>query len=159
MAEGKVKTLAKPRSLAARGVALLSRREYSRKQLRERLAEGGDSPEALEETLDLLEQKGYLNDERFAESLCRAKGSRYGNFRLQMQLREAGVAGEIISRVLGEATDEVERAKEVWSRRFGSLAEDEKEKARQVRFLANRGFSFDTIQRVLSRVREELSSR
>lgn len=151
--EGKLTS--KPRSLAARGIAILSRREHSRKELREKLLEYEEDTEKVEATLDEFEKKGFLSDERFAEALCRARSKRYGNFRLAIELREAGVASEIATRAIESVPSEAERAKEIWERRFGSAAENEKDRQKQIRFLANRGFSFDTIRRVLECARCE----
>lgn len=146
------KFTSKPRSLAARGIAILSRREYSRKELREKLLQYEEDVEKIDATLDEFEKKGFLSDERFAEALCRARSKRYGNFRLAIELREAGVASEIANRAIDAVPSEVERAKEIWEHRFGAAPEDEKERQKQIRFFANRGFSFDTIRRVLDSV-------
>jgi regulatory protein len=45
---------------------------------------------------------------------------------------------------------ELQRAASLWQRRFGTLPSDERERARQARFLAGRGFSGEAIRRVLS---------
>ncbi len=148
------KSNAKPRSLAARGIAILSRREHSRKELREKLLTYEEDKEKVEATLDEFEKKGFLSDERFAEALCRARSKRYGNFRLAIELREAGIASEIANRAIEALPSEVERAQEIWERRFGTPPENDKDRQRQIRFLANRGFSFDSIRRVLENARE-----
>ncbi len=145
---------AKPRSLAARGIAILSRREHSRKELREKLLTYEEDKEKVEATLDEFEKKGFLSDERYAEALCRARSKRYGNFRLAIELREAGIASEIANRAIEALPSEVERAQEIWERRFGTPPENDKDRQRQIRFLANRGFSFDSIRRVLENARE-----
>jgi regulatory protein len=44
---------------------------------------------------------------------------------------------------------ELQRATQLWQRRFGRPAADEKERARQMRFLAGRGFAGEVIRRVL----------
>jgi regulatory protein len=45
---------------------------------------------------------------------------------------------------------ELERATAVWQRRFGSPAAEPAERARQMRFLAGRGFEGDVIRRVVA---------
>jgi regulatory protein len=45
---------------------------------------------------------------------------------------------------------ELERALQVWQRRFGAAATDAAERARQMRFLAGRGFDADVIWRVVA---------
>ena len=74
-----------PRSLMARGIDALSRREYSRKELREKLVhalEEGQSAAEVDDVLDALESKNYLSDERYARSRVRMRSARYGNRRL-----------------------------------------------------------------------------
>lgn len=147
------KATGKPRSLLSQAVAFLSRREYSRRQLRERLIERIDgvsqTPNDVDQALDMLESKGYLNDERFAQALCRARSKRYGNARLALELRQAGVASEIARKVLCEQEDEYGRALEAWCKRFHAAPDTDKERSRQIRFLASRGFPYDVIRRVL----------
>ena len=43
-----------------------------------------------------------------------------------------------------------QRASEVWRRRYGEVAADASERARQMRFLASRGFSGDVIRRIVA---------
>lgn len=45
---------------------------------------------------------------------------------------------------------EYDRALVLWKRKFGEPPEDYKERAKQIRFLASRGFTFKTIEKVLS---------
>jgi regulatory protein len=45
---------------------------------------------------------------------------------------------------------EVERAREVWRKKFGTPAVDAAERAKHMRFLASRGFGGDAIRRVVS---------
>lgn len=147
-----------PRSLMARGIDALSRREYSRRELKERLQRDlpqGQNPADVEDVLDALEQKKFLSDERYARSRVRMRSARYGNRRLAYELSVQGVDSETIELALQEAPDEFERAWEAWRRRFGRLPEDFKEKARQTRFLTARGFGFDMIERVFEKAREE----
>ena len=147
-----------PRSLMARGIDVLSRREYSRKELREKLVqalEAGQSASEVDAVLDELESKKYLSNERYARSRVRMRSARYGNRRLAYELAMKGIDAEEVQEALQEAGDEFERAWAVWSRRYGNPPEDYKEKTRQARFLAARGFGFDMIERVFDKAREE----
>ena len=143
-----------PRSLMARGIDALSRREYSRKELREKLVqalEEGQSAAEVDAVLDELESKNYLSEERYARSRVRMRSARYGNRRLAYELSIQGIGAEEVQEALQEAGDEFERAWGVWSRRYGNPPEDYKEKTRQARFLAARGFGFDMIERVFDK--------
>lgn len=59
----------KPRTLIMRGVDALSRREYSRSELRRKLLRScgeEESADDVEEVLNTLESKGYLSNARYA---------------------------------------------------------------------------------------------
>jgi regulatory protein len=69
---------------------------------------------------------------------------------LKQTLQMKGLAPELVSAILQQAGGtELDRAREVWRRRFGALAVDAAERARQMRFLAGRGFEGDVIRRVV----------
>ena len=79
-----------------------------------------------------------------------AKRSRFGIQRITHELRQKGIAEELISAALPELKEsELAAACEVWQKKFGALPQDEKEKARQIRFLQSRGFGFEVIFQVL----------
>ena len=113
-------------SLLARAVSYLSRREYSRRELGEKLRRLGSEDDAkVDEVLDYLEEKG--------------------------------LSGEEIDRAIeGLAGSEEDRAWSVWEKRFSSYPEDQKEKAKQIRFLMSRGFSYAIVSRVLQRARQNI---
>ena len=142
-----------PKSLAARAVDCLSRREYSRKDLRIKLArtlgEEADFGE-IDAVLDDLEARGYLSEKRFAESLVRSKAARFGDARLARDMRRAGLDAETIGKALetAEAT-EADRLRALWLKKFGRPPRDHREKASQVRFLVARGFPLSCILRVI----------
>lgn len=145
-------------SLRARALQYLARREYSRAELRGKLlpytGEDGDpnqpQPENLDVLLDDLTARGWLSDARAATQLLHAKRGRFGIQRITQELRRKGIAEELIGDALpGLKESELDTARSVWQRKFGTLPQDDKEKARQVRFLQSRGFGFDVILRVL----------
>ena len=139
----------------ARAVDALSRREYSRLELTRRLMRSlaeGETFDDVEDVVGTLEKRGYLSDERYAQTRVRVRSERYGNRRLAHELRMMGVDGEIVRETLANAPDEFERAMSVWQKRFGKPPQDRRERDRQVRFLASRGFAFDIIERCLRAV-------
>lgn len=144
------------KSLFLRAVECLSRREYSRKELRQRLLKGLNTEERektleeMEEVLDRLENLKYLSDERFAQGRVRVRSSQMGNSRIRGELRRLGVAEEDISTALEEIAEPEEiRAYRVWSKRFHELPTDRKERDRQIRYLLYRGFSMGVVDRVI----------
>lgn len=191
-------------SLRARALQWLATREHSRQELRDKLARwvrasalvaqatrrasdepaspgpGDDAPGLLDDIdalLDQLARDGLLSDARFVESRVHARSGRFGNRRIEHELKHHGVAPSTDLRQQLQRS-EFERAREVWLKRFGrpgakaaptgqgaeGAAEDgaergaeraaernfdAAEKARQMRFLAARGFTPETIRKVL----------
>jgi regulatory protein len=144
--------------LRARALRYLARREYSRAELHGKLlphVQAGEdfeqvSPVNLDALLDDFVARGWLSDARAATQLVHAKRRRFGTQRITHELRQKGIAEELISAALPELKDsELEAARSVWQRKFGTLPQDAKEKARQMRFLQSRGFSLDVIFKVL----------
>lgn len=146
-------------SLRARALQYLARREYSRAELRGKLlphvqADEGCEAEplaALDALLDDFTARGWLSDARAATQWVHVKRSRFGTQRITHELRQKGIAEDLIGAALPALKEsELEAARNVWQRKFGILPLDAKEKARQMRFLQSRGFSIDVIFKVLS---------
>lgn len=161
----------KPLSLKARAIALLANREHSRSELgrkllrlaraqalkeQQTLGDGAavdtevppDLISAVEVLLEWLQAQGYLSETRFIESRINARAPRYGNLRIRQELAQHGVAPDAISEVQLKQT-ELARARQVWERKFGQLAQDAAGRAKQIRFLAGRGFSSEVIRKLL----------
>lgn len=143
-------------SLRARALRYLARREYSRAELRGKLLpyaltnEDSRQPENLDALLDDLTARGWLSDVRAATQLLHAKRSRFGTQRIVHELRQKGIAEELIGNALPKLKEtEFETAREVWQKKFGALPLDAGEKARQARFLQSRGFALEVIFKVL----------
>jgi regulatory protein len=136
-------------SLRGRALNLLSRREHSRVELARKLSPHGD-PDAVAVLLDDLERENLLSNTRYAESLAHTRAGRHGSLRLKADLRDKGVPDGVISQVVAEAREQdMVAAREVWEKKFGRLPKDASERARQMRFLAGRGFPADIVHRVV----------
>ena len=137
-------------SLKGRALKLLSQREHSRLELQRKLAEHVEEGDDLSAVVDELEKRGFISEERMVESVIHSKAGRYGSARLLQELRSKGLDDEIVRNVGEQLRDtELQRAQEIWRKRFGEPPADIKEKAKQLRFLASRGFSGAVASRVL----------
>ena len=155
-----------PPSLQARALGWLAQREHSRSELRRKLLRAArlseseseaepaaepadDTPEKVDRLLDALQAKGLLSEERFVESRVRVRAPNLGTRRIQMELARHGL--KLAAQPLQQLRDsELQRAAQLWQRKFGAPALDPRERARQMRFLAGRGFSGEVIRRVLA---------
>jgi regulatory protein len=139
-----------PKSLKSRAIGLLARREYSRAELAAKLAAAGGERAEIEPLLDELAAQGYLSDARFAHALVRQKSGGYSKRSIAATLKAAGVGGdEAATALAGSEVDDQDALVALWRRRFGKAPADDREKARQVRFLQARGFSLAAIFRLL----------
>ena len=134
-------------------IGLLARREHSRKELYTKLS-GRCEQINLDTVLDDLERNGYLSDQRFTESFIRMRTAQgHGEVRIRFDLRQKGVAAEMISSVLDESgIDWYEQAADVYSRKFRTAVgeKDYKERSKRMRYLAQRGFNMDQINYAIS---------
>lgn len=135
--------------LRVRALQLLTRRDYSRVELKSKLAPHAECEDELDAVLDTLQNERLLSDHRYASQRVVARGNRYGNARLSQELRQRGVGEDDIEAALPEAGDETERCRAIWAKKFGQLPVTPEERAKQMRFLQYRGFSGDVIRRVL----------
>jgi regulatory protein len=160
---------AAPLSLKARALQWLAQREQSRVELRRKLlrlarqraadeagganfsdSDGAPGPEPeVDALLDWLQAHRYLSDARFVESRINARSARYGNLRIRQELGQHGAALDDAAAARLKDS-ELARARAVWLRKYGSSpAGSAHERARQMRFLAGRGFSAEAIRRVV----------
>lgn len=143
-------------SLQTRAVNLLARREYSRLELEKKLASHAQTPEALSEILDVLEQRGLLSAERLVEQVVHGRRHKYGAQRIRHELREKGIADHLIDTAMTDLKEtELQTAREIWRKKFGVIPENLKERSKQARFLAGRGFPAEIIRQVLACSDEE----
>lgn len=128
----------------------LARREHSRAELRTKLLPHVQEGEDVDAVLDELEKRNWLSDARAAEQMVNIRRGRYGARRIAHEMRQKGLGEDLIGQALPRLKEtELEAAREVWRKKFGALPQDQKEKARQARFLQSRGFSMDVIFSVL----------
>ena len=139
-----------PRTLKAQAVAYLARREYSRTELRSRLLKGDVSGEAVDAALDELAAAGLLSDARFAHAVVRQKSGAYSRRAISETLKAKGMtADEAAGALAGHEIDDADAMVALWRRRFAAAPRNDREKARQVRFLQSRGFALSAIFRLL----------
>lgn len=134
-------------SLKARALRYLSAREHSRQELVGKLGRYAGEGDDVDALLDELEAAGWLSDARFSEALVRRRSTRMGNSRILHELRTHGIDGAALQEIKESLEqDEGARAIEVWRKKFGQPPVDVKERARQIRFLQQRGFSHGAIK-------------
>lgn len=137
-------------SLKGRALRLLSGREHSRSELEGKLERFEEEPGALARILDELQAKGFISEQRVIESVLHRRAYKLGSARIKQELLGKGLDPEAVAQALaGLQASERERALEVWHKKFGEPPADAQAAAKQMRFLASRGFGADAIRRVV----------
>lgn len=142
-------------SLKGRALRALAGRDYSRVELERKLASFETEPGQLAKALDELQAKGFLDEQRAADSLAHRRGQKLGTARVVQEMKARGIDAEAIAQTASQLkATELERAREVWRKKFGQAPVDANERGKQMRFLITRGFSAETIRRVVAGVDE-----
>jgi regulatory protein len=132
---------------------LLARREHGRVELTRKLRQRGACDELIDTALDRLTEEGLLSESRYLESFVSYRArSGYGPLRIREELGQRGLQRPDIERALRESGfDWQAQLTDTWRRKFsGHLPIDARERAKQGRFLAYRGYSMEMISRLFS---------
>lgn len=141
-------------ALFGAALEMLSRREHSCQELRQKLA--ARFPDAdFDALFQRLHELNYQSDQRFAEVFARSRVQRgQGPLRIRRELQQRGVDASYIEAVIEQLeVDWFQLAEETLQRKFRQPIDDAqprehqlKERARRQRYLAYRGFPADAIQ-------------
>lgn len=144
-----------PLSLKGRALRYLAAREHSRQELQRKLTPYAvENPEELARVLDELTARGFISEQRVVESVLHQRAGKLGVARVVGELRTKGLPDALIAEAAERLrATELERAQAVWAAKFGHVPADLREQARQMRFLASRGFSGEVVRRVLRQAR------
>jgi regulatory protein len=154
------------KAIKATALRYLARREYSRLELFRKLSQKYASGSDIQSVLDQLQEQGYQSDDRFTEMFIRTK-VRAGNgpFKIKIELREKGICeSTALSAFDRQSIDWLQIAHEVKNKRFGYKANIDidvvsseeaspvieiTELAKQIRYLKNKGFYQEHIEKVV----------
>ena len=137
-------------SLKGRALRCLAAREHSRAELLRKLAPHAEEGDDLHALLDDLQARDFISETRVAESVLHRRAGRLGAARIRQELQSKGLGAETVQQAVAQLQgSELERAREVWRRKFGEPATDPQTRAKHMRFLLARGFSGDVVRRAL----------
>jgi regulatory protein len=138
---------------AQRALALLVRREHSRKELVLKLRARGIEADEATAAVDRMTQSGWQDDVRFAGSVARTRAAAgYGPLYIRAELGSHGIGEGVISEALASLemagdTDWAATAREQVRRRFGDIDKLTLPVQRKAAdYLARRGFHGDSIR-------------
>ena len=140
---------------------LLEHRAHSKKELERKIARAEFDKDAAKAAADRMEELGLIDDEQYARRLTQELFTRkkFGVRRVKQELREKGIADEIIALVLEEfspeAEETVEKIRGIIERKYPMAQEDEKVRRRAVAALQRYGYKLEDIFAVLNEDRFE----
>lgn len=140
---------------------LLSYSDKTEKGLRDKLAEHGFPPYAIDEAISYVRSFHYLDDKRFAEAFIRTHGDRKSIYEIRESLRQKGVSEENIEAAFASSElDETATVVSICLKRYRAKdlsARETREKA--LRYLASKGFSYSVsdhgIRLAIEKIRED----
>ncbi|WP_051904521.1 regulatory protein RecX [Hippea jasoniae] len=122
---------------------LLDRRDYTKKQLEDKLNSRGVSKRDIIEVVNYLKEKGYVDDERYARNYVYFRLKRgYGKKRIRFELLNKGIDEAIIDKALGLQD---EKADEVFLKKYELLRGKKNLKKKLFDYMQRRGFDSQTI--------------
>lgn len=132
-----------------RAVDLISRRLRSEREIRDYARRKQWTEDNTERVIDRLCERGYLNDERFAESFVRSRANtrNFSATRMKVELQKKGVKPDIITNMLAESDDYDEMAalRKMIAKKINKYDDERK----LVAYLARQGFKYDDIKSAL----------
>lgn len=143
-----------------KGFSHLASHGRSVEELRQYLKKKNFSEKHIEETLDYMKEKGYLNDYDFSMSLVKAKmkSGKTGKDIIVRDLYRKGVGRKIIDKVIRESgadkTDE-DALYELAMKKYNSVKDKENSFMKVSNFLRGRGFDYESINRVMRKIKSD----
>ena len=132
--------------------AVLTRKEYAKAELIEKLCLYAENRDEVLELVDELSRENYQSDQRVAETMLSSqKRKGKGPNQIKMKLKSKKIDTALIAAELKE-TDWAQQAYELKVKKYGiDVSKDPKIKAKQIRFLMYRGFEMDAIMKAITR--------
>jgi regulatory protein len=147
-----------PNKCIEKALALLTRREHSAYELLSKLGQKGYAHQDIDDAIAYCQTQGYQSDERFVSSFIHARQRQgFGPIKVKYELKARGVSDALIQDALDANEDWLAIAFRVWQKKFNGFVETNlKARAKQQRFLLNRGFSNELISNVMKEFDSEL---
>lgn len=131
-----------------RAVGYLAASPRAKKEIRRYLADKGYDKGIVEQTIQKLDAYHYTDDYLYAQSYIKSKSKKYGTFRISAELRQKGIAQDIIDELLDDAPED--NIMEIANKYLKSHKSADRQRLK--RFLAGRGFSWDSINNAVAQL-------
>lgn len=143
-----------PKRARLRAMNLLKSRDYTVKQLRDKLREGGYPEETVETALSYVAEYHYIDDLRYASQYISEKEGTRSRRRIEQDLLGRGIDRGTLEKAwreweeVGGAQDEQRMIRELLEKRhYDPETANIREKQRTYAFLMRRGFSGEQVRK------------
>ena len=138
-----------------RSIEMLSRRQMSGKELRDKLLSKGIDEDTAEYCKNKLFDMGLMDDGRYAQSLARHYSGRgYGVMRVRQELARRGIAKDLWDEAIAEMESPDEKIDKIIKSKLTDS--DDREQVKKITaMLYRRGYSWDEIKAALRRFNTE----
>lgn len=146
-----------PKRARLRALNLLKSRDYTKRQLQDKLHEGGYPETIIQDAIAYVASFGYLDDARYARDFIEYHKTSRSKGRIMQDLRQRGIPDELLQQCWEEMAGD--KAAELEQEQILSLARKRhfcpqtasfEEKQRLMAFLYRKGFSAEAIRNALS---------
>ncbi len=143
-----------------RAMNLLQNKDYTEKQLRDKLSEGLYPQDITDEAIEYVKSYHYLDDERFARDYITYHMSTRSKMRIIQDLVQKGISKDSVIPILEELYEEEnensdgdieqEQIVKLLDKKNYSPDMDYKDKQKIMAFLLRRGYSMDSIRHAMN---------
>ena len=146
-----------PKRAKLRSMNLLQSKDYTRKQLEDKLKQGDYPQECIDEALAYVESYGYIDDRRYAKDFIEYHLQTRSRMRIETDLMKKGIAKDTIREIfdelndIGIGQDETAMIRDLLTKRkYCADTASRQEQQKMYGYLYRRGFSQDAIMKALS---------
>lgn len=136
-----------------KALELLSFRDHSAFELKEKLQQRAFSPELAQRICDRLSEKGCLNDVEYAKKYARylQQEKRYSRAAIRAKLLQKGISGKLLTVAENELSEEMEEANcRFLAAKKLKQRQDEQLKQKTAAYLKQKGFRWELINTLLN---------
>ena len=148
-----------------RAMNLLTKKDYTEKQLRRKLSDGYYNNEQIEKTIQYLKEYGYIDDIRYVKNYFSTYIQTKPRNKIVQKLLEKGISEEIIDALtdaiyeeeaeLTEVPNEMELGKRLLDKKKYDINGSMKEKQKAYGYLLRKGISADVAIKLLKEYQKD----
>ena len=134
--------------------SLITSKLYTEKSIRNKLKDKGYSALSIDSAIDKLKEYKYIDDYSYAETYIEETRHKFGEYKIRQKLFEKGVPSSVIDECMSEFENSDSALYVLKTKLRGNIPQKE-ELPKILRFLAQKGFSYDESKKAVNDYMEE----